>query len=161
MGPYTPRVGVGVMIVKDGRVLLGERKGSHGAGEFAFPGGHLEYMESLEQCAKRETKEECGIEIGNIRFQFVANVTTYAPKHYVHIGLVADWQSGTPALLEPASSGPWAWYDLDHLPQPLFEMCRLAIESYQTGRHFYDTALHDANRPVEMTRHRDDPADVR
>ncbi len=138
MEPGIPRVGIGVMVVKAGAVLLGQRKGSHGAGEYAFPGGHLEYLESFEQCAKRETQEECGIAIENIRFQFVANVTTYTPKHYVHIGLVADWQRGTPELREPASSGPWAWYDLAHLPQPLFEMCRLAIDSYRTGRPYYD-----------------------
>ena len=135
---YTPKVGVGVMVVKDGMVLLGQRRGSHGAGEFAFPGGHLEYMESFEACAKRETQEECGIEIANIRFQFVANVTTYAPRHYVHIGLLADWQDGTPEAREPEASGPWAWYDVEHLPQPLFEMSELAIESYRTGRRYFD-----------------------
>ncbi|MBI2121642.1 MAG: hypothetical protein HYT98_00825 [Candidatus Sungbacteria bacterium] len=31
--------GVGVMILKDGTILLGKRKGSHGEGEFALPGG--------------------------------------------------------------------------------------------------------------------------
>ena len=50
-----PKVGVGVMILKDGEILLGKRKGSHGEGEYAFPGGHLEYMESFSDCAKRET----------------------------------------------------------------------------------------------------------
>lgn len=133
-----PKVGVGVMIVKNGSVLLGQRKGSHGEGEYAFPGGHLEYMESFEQCARRETLEECGIEIGRIRFQFVANVQTYAPQHYVHIGLLADWQNGMPEVLEPEASGSWEWYDLAKLPQPLFEMSRLAIESYKTGRNYYD-----------------------
>jgi 8-oxo-dGTP diphosphatase len=133
-----PRVGVGVLVVKDGMVLLAQRKGSHGAGEFAFPGGHLEYMEMFEHCARRETREECGIEIGHIRFQFLANVKAYAPKHYVHIGLLAEWQSGTPEVLEPEASGPWGWYDVDRLPQPLFEMCRLAIDSYKTGTSYYD-----------------------
>lgn len=133
-----PQVGVGVMIVKNGAVLLAQRKGSHGAGEYAFPGGYLEYMEAFECCARRETLEECGIEIENIRFQFVANVTAYAPKHYVHIGLLADWKRGTPEVLEPEASGPWEWYPLDHLPQPLFEMCRLAVESYQTGQRYFD-----------------------
>src|SRR5215469_4737907 len=46
-----PKVGVGVMILKDGKVLIGKRKGAHGAGEWAWPGGHLEYMESFEDCA--------------------------------------------------------------------------------------------------------------
>jgi 8-oxo-dGTP diphosphatase len=133
-----PRVGVGVMIVKNGLVLLGKRKGSHGEGEYAFPGGHLEYMESFEHCAQRETLEECGIEIENIRFQFLANVKTYAPKHYVHVGLLADWQSGTPEVLEPEASESWEWYALENLPQPLFEMVRLAVESYQTGRNYDD-----------------------
>lgn len=60
-------VGVGVMIFdKDGMILLGKRKGSHGAGEYSFPGGHLEYGESFEECAKREVMEECGIEIKNL-----------------------------------------------------------------------------------------------
>ena len=38
-----PRVGIGVMIFKDGKVLLGKRKASHGEGEWASPGGHLDY----------------------------------------------------------------------------------------------------------------------
>jgi 8-oxo-dGTP diphosphatase len=84
------RVGVGVMILKDGKVLLGLRQGSHGAGEWAFPGGHFEYMETLEDCAKRETLEECGVEIQNIRFQLLANLRQYAPKHYLHVGLIAE-----------------------------------------------------------------------
>lgn len=133
-----PKVGVGVMILKDGKILLAERKGSHGAGEFAFPGGHLEYRESFADCARREVREECGIEIENIRFQYLANVTKYAPKHYVHIGLAADWESGVPEVLEPDRSELWGWYDLDNLPQPMFAMCALAVQSHRTGRNYWD-----------------------
>lgn len=133
-----PKVGIGTMVVKNGKVLLGKRKGSHGEGEYAFPGGHLEYMESFEECAKREVREECGIEIENVRFQFLANVTKYAPKHYVHIGLIADWKSGESKVLEQEKSESWDWYDIEKLPNPLFEMCRIAIDSYQTGKQYYD-----------------------
>jgi hypothetical protein len=72
------------------------------------------------------------------RFQFVANVQTYDPRHYVHVGLLADWKSGTPEVLEPQASGAWEWYHLDNFPQPLFEMSRLAVESCKTGRNYYD-----------------------
>ncbi len=50
------RIGVGVMIFKDGKVLAGRRKGAHGEGTWAWPGGHLEYMESFEGCARREVR---------------------------------------------------------------------------------------------------------
>lgn len=132
-----PRVGVGVMILKDGRVLLGKRKGSHGAGEYAFPGGHLEYMESFEDCARRETREECGVEIDNIRFQFVANLTQYKPKHYAHIGLIADWKSGDAKVLEPDKCEGWQWHDLNSLPE-MFGPCKLAFEAYKSGKNYFD-----------------------
>jgi len=132
------KVGVGVMILKDGKVLLSKRKGSHGAGEYSFPGGHLEYMESFKDCAIRETKEECGISIKNIEFLFLANLVKYAPKHYVHIGLVAEWESGEPVLLEPEKAETWGWYDLNNIPEPMFEKCKLAFESYKNRRNYYD-----------------------
>ncbi|MDD5606498.1 MAG: NUDIX domain-containing protein [Candidatus Pacebacteria bacterium] len=133
-----PKVGIGVMIIKNGKVLLGKRKGSHGQGEYAFPGGHLEYKESFKDCAEREVDEECGIKIKNIRFQFLANVTKYEPKHYVHIGLLADWQENEPKVLEPEKSESWDWYEIDKIPQPIFEMCKMAIDSYKTGKNYYD-----------------------
>lgn len=133
-----PKVGVGVMVMREGKVLLGKRKGAHGEGEYAFPGGHLEYGESFEECARRETKEECGIEIRNVRFQFLANIIKYEQKHYVHIGLIADWESVEPKVLEPEKCDSWVWYGLNELPAPLFEMTRLAIESHKTGRIYWD-----------------------
>lgn len=43
-----PYIGVAVIVVRDGRVLLGKRKNAHGAGTWQFPGGHLEYGESIK-----------------------------------------------------------------------------------------------------------------
>lgn len=132
------KVGIGVMIFKDGKVLMARRKGSHGAGEYAFPGGHLDYGEGFEECARREVLEECGIEIEAIRFLFVANVLRYKPKHYVHLTLTAAWKAGEPQLREPEKAEAWGWYALDALPQPLFEMCALSVESYKNGTVYYD-----------------------
>jgi len=136
--PAAPSVGVGVMIFKDGKILLGKRKASHGDGEYAFPGGHLDYMESYEGCARRETKEETGIEIKNVRFQLLSNMKEYAPKHYVHIGMIADWSSGEPQVLEPEKSESWSWYSLDQLPRPIFVTTELAVRAKQGGQIFFD-----------------------
>lgn len=133
-----PKVGVGVMVLKEGKVLLSKRKGSHGEGEWSFPGGHLEYMESFVDCAKRETREECGIEIKNIRFQFLANIIKYAPKHYIHVGVVADWQAGEPEVLEPHKAELWQWVELNNLPQPLFYMCQLAFDNLKSDQKYFD-----------------------
>ncbi len=135
-----PRVGLGILIFKDKKVLLGKRKHADGLGhgEYAGTGGHLEYMESIEDCAKRETLEEAGIEIENIRFLCLVNVKEYAPKHYVDIGLIADYKSGELRVMEPDKLESWDWYSLDDLPSPLFGMVPSYFEAYKIGKHFFD-----------------------
>ncbi|MEX1111894.1 MAG: NUDIX domain-containing protein [Candidatus Andersenbacteria bacterium] len=138
IGSHYPKVGVGVMVLKDGKVLLGRRKNAHGSGEYANTGGHVEHLESLFETARRETMEEAGITIKNIRFLCLSNITEYAPKHYIDIGLLAEWESGEPQVLEPNKREGWGWYDLDNLPQPLFAPSARYIESYKTGCAFWD-----------------------
>lgn len=132
------KVGIGVLVFKDGQVLLSKRKGSHGAGEYAFPGGHLELGESFEECARRECREEAGIEIKNIRFLRLLNLKKYPGKHYVDIGLVAEWESGNPQVKELEKAEGWGWYDLDKLPQPMFQTIDSYLEALKTGRNFFD-----------------------
>jgi 8-oxo-dGTP diphosphatase len=132
-----PKVGVGVMIFKDGKVLLGKRKNAHGAGEYAWPGGHLEFMESFEDCAKREVAEEAGIKIKNVRFVRLMNFKGY-DKHYADIGLSAEWESGEPKVMEPEKCEGWDWYDLDDLPSPLFYPIPSYVEAIKTGKIFFD-----------------------
>ncbi|MEK6901677.1 MAG: NUDIX domain-containing protein, partial [Nanoarchaeota archaeon] len=78
-----PQVGVGVLIVKNNKVLLGKRKNAHGEGTWCPPGGHLEFGESFEDCARRETFEETGISIKNIRFITATNDIFSEEKHYI------------------------------------------------------------------------------
>ncbi len=130
-----PIPGVGAMIFKEGKVLLG---GSYAIGEYTFPGGKIEYMESLEDTVRRETLEECGVIIKNIRFQAVVNSSKYAPHHFISNIFLAEWESGDPQILEPDKIADWQWYSLDNLPKPIFEFSRLAIESYKTGKNFFD-----------------------
>jgi len=135
-----PEVCVGVMIFKNGKVLIGRRKStsSHGKGEYSFPGGGLDYMESFEEGAKRETLEESGIKIKNIRFQCLINIDIYKPKHIILITLTADWVKGEPQTFPDERIGDWNWCDLNNLPEPLFYPTKLLIDSYKSGKNYYD-----------------------
>ncbi|MEK7103363.1 MAG: NUDIX hydrolase [Patescibacteria group bacterium] len=126
-----PRVGLGVIIVKEGKVLVGKRIGSHGAGTWCFPGGHLDFGESWEECARRETDEEAGIRIKNVRFATATNdIFPIDGKHYVTIIMVAEYDAGDVINNEPDKCERWDWFDWDELPQPLF----LATQNlYNTG----------------------------
>lgn len=128
-----PNVGVGVLVVKNGKILMSRRKNAHGAGQLAFPGGHLEHLESFESCARRETQEECGIEIQNVRFMLLYNMTAYAPKHYVHVTMIADWASGEPVNLEPDKSEFFQWMDLDEITGSMFDSAKVSLEHYRAN----------------------------
>ncbi len=116
-----PKVGLGVCIIKEGKVLMGKRKNAHGEGDWCFPGGHLEFNESWEACAHRETLEEAGITIKNLRFGFVTNdIFEKEDKHYVTIIMIADHDAGEVTLCEPEKCEKWDWFPWNNLPNPLF-----------------------------------------
>jgi len=133
-------VGVGLLLIKGNKILLGKRKGSHGAGLYCGTGGHMEHDESFEECVLRELAEEAGpdIKIKNLRFLGVINFRDHLPKHYIDISFVADWASGEPKVMEPDKRSEWDWYDIDDLPAPLFGVIPKYIEAYKTGKVFFD-----------------------
>ncbi|KAH7549156.1 glycoside hydrolase family 26 protein [Bipolaris maydis] len=91
-GAQRPKVGVGVIIHDEaGNIIMGERAGSHGAGTFQCPGGHLEYSESFAETAAREVLEETGLVVGNIKFLTATNDVFGEGKHYVTI-FVTSWE---------------------------------------------------------------------
>jgi 8-oxo-dGTP diphosphatase len=116
-----PKVGVGVIIRREGKVLLGSRLLSHGEGTWSFPGGHLEWMESVFDCAKREVDEETGLRIDNLRYGPFTNDRFQADGlHYVTLFVVAESLSGVPERREPHKCDEWRWFSWDSLPTPLF-----------------------------------------
>lgn len=133
-----PISAVGVMIFKGRKVLLGKRRKDPGAGSYGFPGGKLEVGESFEQCAARETREECGIKIARAHPHFFACFQHYIPRQYTHVGIIAEWKSGTPKVCEPDKCESWEWYDLDKLPRPLFKGVQMALHAYRNKCTYFD-----------------------
>jgi 8-oxo-dGTP diphosphatase len=117
----TPRVGLGVLIVRDGLLLLGERRGPHGGGTWAPPGGHLEFGETPEEGAARETLEETGLTLQGIRRgPWVDTFFEADGHHYITLFLIATAPAGDPRVCEPDKCAEWRWVHLSDLPQPLF-----------------------------------------
>lgn len=115
------RVGVGAIVVRDGKVLLGYRRGSHGEGTWALPGGHLEYGENAADCAIREVAEETGLRIHDIRpGPYTNDIFDAEGMHYVTLFVVASCHDGEAAILEPEKCDAWRWFYWDNLPEPLF-----------------------------------------
>ena len=116
-----PRVGVAVFIIRDGKFLVGKRKGSHGDGSWTVMGGHVEFGETLEQTSAREVLEETGCEITDIRFGAITNDIFLAEnKHYLTVWMLSNWKSGEPEIREPDKLVELCWVDFDNLPEPLF-----------------------------------------
>jgi len=126
------RVGVGVLIFNNGKFLLLKRKGSHGEGTWALPGGHLNFNESLTNCAIRELKEENGLEIIPEKVISVSNNIMYN-KHYITIGILAKFNKGEPKILEPDKCERMDWFDFDTLPNPLFIATKSILDNYRNN----------------------------
>ena len=61
--PDYPRVGVGAVVLHEGRVLLVKRGRPPGVGRWSLPGGLVELGETTAEAARREVAEECGIPV--------------------------------------------------------------------------------------------------
>ncbi len=118
--PKRPRVGVGIVVIQNNKVLLGKRKGTHGSGEWSFAGGHLEFGETVEACAKRELAEETGLHALSLYVGPWTNDLIEGDKHYVTFFAFTHQFEGELMLLEPEKCEGWHWFEWDALPKPLF-----------------------------------------
>jgi len=116
-----PLIGVGVCIIRDKQVLLGKRLNAHAEGCWSFPGGHLEFGETIEECARREVLEETGIKIKNLSLgTFTNDIFSEEEKHYVTLLVIADYAVGNLEVREPDKCEEWRWFHWNNLPDPLF-----------------------------------------
>jgi uncharacterized protein len=132
--------GVGVMIMNDGKVLLGKRHEDNsvsnsilgGEGSWTFPGGKIEYGESFEEAGIRETKEECNLDLNKIEVICVNNDSNEKAQ-FVTIGLFSDDFSGEVKVMEENKITDWKWFLLDSLPEKIYFPTLKMIENYKKG----------------------------
>lgn len=108
-----PRIAPCVLIAikRPGQILLA-RSSRHKIGHFSILAGFVESAETLEQAAKREVKEEVGIEITNLRY---VGSQPWPFPHSLMAGFIADYVSGD-IVCQPEEIEEAYWYDVDKLP---------------------------------------------
>ncbi|MFC3164245.1 NUDIX domain-containing protein [Ciceribacter thiooxidans] len=119
-GVHFPGVGVGLAILRDGKLLLARRLKAPEAGFWNIVGGKVDHLEPAEQAAKREAEEETGLTIGAIEFVCVTEQIIDADRqHWVSLLYRTNDVQGEAQLTEPDKIAEIEWFPLDDLPQPL------------------------------------------
>ncbi len=129
--------GLGVILEKEGKILLGKRhpdpdkadSAFRSAGEWSLPGGKLDWGETFEEGAIREVKEETGITIKNPKVVSVHNCKN-EHAHFMTVGLVVEEWEGEAQVMEPDEMVEWGWFPIDDLPHPRYFPSFYVIENY-------------------------------
>ena len=138
--PDKPVVGVGAVIVNEGKILLEKRKNAPGKGKWSIPGGLVELGESTEQAVIREVKEETGLEVEEPRLIDVVNNVSLDGKgrikyHYVIVDYTAKVKRGVPKAASDADELKWVLlsevqqYDLTESFRDFFQRNRPKLDS--------------------------------
>jgi 8-oxo-dGTP diphosphatase len=119
-GTDFPGLGVGLVIRRGRFILLYRRTRMPDAGHWNIPGGKVDHLEACEDAVRRETLEETGLTIGEIRFLCVYEYRSAEDgHHWVSLIYVTDDFIGEPRVMEPEKLPEFGWFDLDALPAPL------------------------------------------
>lgn len=131
-------VGVGALIENEsGQVFLSRRgpKAKNERGLWEFPGGGVEFGETLAQALCREMQEEYGIELEvNELLDVVDHILPDEGQHWVSPTYLCQVRSGEPRILEPEKCAEIGWFDLDAIPAELTQITRLNLEHYLKRR---------------------------
>ena len=125
-----PAPGVVVVIEKDGKVLLGRRRGGFGKGKWGLPQGYIEFDENFLTAAIREVKEETGLDVEVHSILNVVSNQLTPELHTLAIVLLAHVVAGEPSAGDDVDVLQWASLS-EPLPDMAFEADRIIIERYR------------------------------
>ena len=136
-----------VFVIRDGEILLIDKKTGLGKGKVNGPGGKVEKGESPEACAIRECSEELGITVSNLqycgqhRFQFVDGLTIH-----VWVYKTTDFE-GVPT--ESIEARP-LWVSLDEIPyDQMWEDDGIWLPMLLRGERFQGRWIFDGDRMLD------------
>jgi 8-oxo-dGTP diphosphatase len=123
-----PGVGVGLAILRDGKLLLCRRLKAPEAGFWNIVGGKVDHLEPAAIAARREAEEETGLTIGAIEFVTTTEQIIEADgQHWISLLYKTTDIQGEPQLTEPDKLSAIGWFDIDALPEPLSAFTRVLL----------------------------------
>lgn len=129
-----PKVGAGVLVEKDGKVLLAKRGMPPAVGEWHFPSGFVDAEETPAEAAVRECKEETGLDVQLIGLLDVFHYTSDYRGAGILILYRAEIIGGTPQAMDDVTE--LAFFGPDALPTAIaFESNRIALARWQAEHH--------------------------
>ena len=136
-----------VFVIRDGEILLINKKTGFGKGKVNGPGGKLEKNEAPEACAIRECREELGITVSNLhlggrhRFQFVDGYSLH-----VWVYRTSEFE-GEPTESEEAEP---MWVPLDEIPyEQMWEDDHIWLPLLMNGEYFEGRWVFDGDRMLD------------
>jgi len=135
-----PRIGVGIILIRGNKILLGQRKGPRSPGFYGLPGGFLEKNESFEDGAKREIVEETGLKDVSLYPIFLISGISDSIQ-FVDIVFYGIHKNGEPTVRETNRVEKWEWFSISELPSPLYKPTILALKSFIANFYFYKINL--------------------
>lgn len=130
-----PGLGVGLVILRDRKILLYKRMRAPEAGHWSIVGGKVDHMEPAEFAARREAEEETGLGIGRVDLLGPTELITEAEgQHWISLLYIAAEVDGEPQLTEPDKLSAFGWFTRDDLPQPLSAFAQAAISHLSTDQ---------------------------
>ena len=113
--PERPIVGVGAVVVHDGRALIVKRAHEPRKGEWSLPGGRVELGETLVEATRREILEETGLEVavGDIVevFDRIHALEGRVRYHFVIVDYLCAWTGGELRPGDDAEDAAWVRAD--------------------------------------------------
>ena len=129
--------GVGILVIKEGRLLLGKRKNISHSGYLGIPGGNIDIGENITQAGERELEEEVGIIATNSKLSSVTS-TYHSDNDQLFFGfcLVVTSFEGNIKNMEPERCEGWGFYDVNDLPENIFAPHQAFIDNHLAESHF-------------------------
>lgn len=128
-----------LILIKDNKILLAEKKGGWSAGMYCLVAGHIDGNERMKDAIVREAFEEVGITLhpDDLEIKCVMHRMSEDTEYFDVFIQAGNWK-GEPLNREPDKIGHLEFFPLDNLPENLVDHVKCALNAIEHGQMYID-----------------------